>query len=492
MASDPRAQLVHAVLETAPDHTTDLTYRLLEPDVVAITSRAGEVVFERSVDGWQHLFHQVSVTGSNPVAVSDAAAFAGWDTQIGDPYAASSANSFPIAFESVAQLFDGEHAPDVVVQHHPAHRYGGNIGQHGSLGIVQARAPFIVAGAGVDTTQSLGTVRTVDVAPTIATLLGLGVRSDSVGPAGLVRPDGRLARQDGDPVPVVLDGGARRVLVILLDGLNPATLDHAIQLGLAPNLAALAERGAVAPDGMFAYAPTATLANHTALTTGAAPGHSGVIHHTWWNRATGETPDLLSLDQMPFAMNYVAAGVESIFEAVRRNRPDAVTVAGFEICDKGVEFSSFEPMRRGAMPDFPPADTLTTATQQWVAADAAYALMSSVDELATSEAVRWWTPGQLRELPTLCWYSLSLTDEAGHVGGPYSEMTLAAVADCDARIGRVLAQVDAAGCTDETAVLVVADHGMAQSSPDAVGDWTDALARTGVDHVDVDGWLYLR
>ena len=43
-------------------------------------------------------------------------------------------------------------APDLCVIHSAAHNWvelGGLLGEHGSLGLVQARAPFVLAGKGV-------------------------------------------------------------------------------------------------------------------------------------------------------------------------------------------------------------------------------------------------------------------------------------------------------------------------------------------------------
>ena len=86
-----------------------------------------------------------------------------------------SQNSYPHAFEQFAQLFDHPSAPDLCVIHSASHNWadqGGHLGEHGSLGVVQARAPFIVAGAGV---PRLGMAdigcRLIDVAPTMLRLL---------------------------------------------------------------------------------------------------------------------------------------------------------------------------------------------------------------------------------------------------------------------------------------------------------------------------------
>ena len=50
-------------------------------------------------------------------------------------------NSYPHAFEQFAQLFDHPSAPDLCVIHSASHNWadqGGHLGEHGSLGVVQA------------------------------------------------------------------------------------------------------------------------------------------------------------------------------------------------------------------------------------------------------------------------------------------------------------------------------------------------------------------
>jgi arylsulfatase A-like enzyme len=66
------------------------------------------------------------------------------------------------------------------------------------------------------------------------------------------------------------------------------------------------------------------------------------------------------------------------------------------------------------------------------------------------------------------------------------------VADTDARIGEILAAVEAAGAWDDTAFLVVADHGMEETNPEVQGDWDAALAAAGIDIRDEGaGFIYL-
>ena len=49
----------------------------------------------------------------------------------------------------------------------------------------------------------------------------------------------------------------------------------------------------------------------------------------------------------------------------------------------------------------------------------------------------------------------------------------------DARIGEILAAVERAGVFDDTAFVLVADHGMEETDPAVRGDWDVSLARRG-------------
>src|SRR5690606_29213130 len=135
------------------------------------------------------------------------------------------------------------------------------------------------------------------------------------------------------------------VLVVLLDGCNANLLHDAVDAGDAPTIAGLIQRGVSLRHGAIASLPTATLANHTTAVTGAHPGHSGVLHNTWVDRADGTTPDLLSMEEMFWSADHLAPGIETLFEALQRNRPGARSSATFEFCDRGASFSSFELVR---------------------------------------------------------------------------------------------------------------------------------------------------
>lgn len=467
-------------------------------------STDGSVTFERritTVDDHggtpveRYEFAVVDVEGKNPLADGATDRFSSRADETAASFPHRDTNAYPHAYDQIAQFFDSTHAPELVVQHAPSHRFGTNLGEHGSLGVVQARAPFIASGAGIARTGVVDdSARMIDVAPTILTLLGTDPHPDSIGPTGARRPTGRLRRQDGDPLTFVHEGGADHVVVVLLDGCNPNQLLDAIAHGDAPAIGSLLADGTTLGLGLMASLPTATLANHTTASTGVHPGHSGVLHHMWFDRQRGVTPDLLAFDQMFAAMAHLRSDVETLHEAIHRTRPDAFTAAVFEFCDRGADVSSFADFRNGTAPSFP--DIAATSNAAMVESSGAYAFMSAVDELATTQAISLWSREAGNPLPTFTFLSLSLTDEAGHEGGPHSEIVRAAVIDSDRRVERVLDSINRSGARERTAILVMSDHGMEAHNPAHDRPWADvrdeALADVGTRVRDVaDGWLYI-
>ena len=485
-------RLEAALVDDAYDNQVEMVLSTAGTDVYRAAAIDGSVTFARRVKDGAYSYETTATTGRNPLADQSTDRFIGHDDERDARFPSRTANSYPHAYDSIAQFFDAPFAPEIVVLHTGSHHFDENLGQHGSLGVVQARAPFLAAGKGI---RNLGLIdrstRTVHVAPTIAAVLQLDVHPTGVGPTGERRPDARLRRQDGDPEDAILDGErADHVVVFLLDGCNANLLHDVMASGEAPNLAALAARGTDYRQGMMASLPTATLANHTTAVTGAHPGHSGVLHNTWHNRRSGTTPDLLSFDQMISAMVHLDPSVETLYQAVARSRPGAFTTATFEFCDTGADLSIFGLLREGLPPAFGPEDQIQHMDPV-AAASAKYRFMSNVDHESTTRTIAAWQQVDGNPLPTLSWCALALTDEAGHESGPHGAAARAAVRDSDARVGDVLAAVEAAGVLDQTAVFVIADHGMEQNDPTNTTLWADALAATGVDHVAVEGFLYL-
>ena len=327
------------------------------------------------------------VEGRNPLADQATDRFAPLPDELGVRYPDRTTNSYPFAYEQVAQLFDHPAAPDICVIHTAAHNWqdaGGHRGEHGSIDVVQARAPFVIGGAGVRPQGRVARAcRLVDVAPTVAALLG-------VAPQG----DGRyLSHQDGTALTDLLDGDRPDHAVgFLFDGCNPNVLYDMADRGEAPNVARLMAMGTTFEHGAMASLPTVTLANHTSILTGAHPGHHGILHNAWWDRATGQQVITNSAATWAGSMQWLHDGVETLHDAVHRTWPGAATASVNEPCDRGADFSTFDLVRRGVAIERPP-DELPHATERFVRPVKDYRWSSRVDHTAVTQFQRVWADG---------------------------------------------------------------------------------------------------
>jgi hypothetical protein len=450
-------------------------------------SHDGAVTFRRTAGGYE----RVGVEGSDPLAEQSPDKFAPLPAERAHPAPHRRDNAYPFAFEQIAQLFDAPAAPDLCVIHSAAHNWedqGGHLGEHGSHGVVQARAPLVLAGKGV---RGLGMVpgaaRLADVAPTIAALLGCAPVADGV----------HLAVQDGRVLDDALDPGERpgHVIGFLFDGTNANVLYDMAARGEAPNVARLIAMGLAYEHGAMASLPTVTLANHTTILTGAFPGHHGILHNAWYDRATERQIITNSSATWPWCMQHLATGVETLHDAVHRTWPGSFTVSVNEPCDRGADYSTFDFFRRGDVPPIPRDPFgLPHTTERFVRPSKDYSWSSVVDHMGTEQAVGI-LGGQYRDVsypvPRFMWCNFTLTDAAMHEGGPYSEIAAAAVRDCDGRLGEILAAVEHAGIFDDCAFVLVADHGMQENDRSVTGDWDDALREAGIDVRDEGyGFLY--
>ena len=452
---------------------------------VASTDGAVRFCRDASSDGG---FRIESITGQDPLAVQDQTRFVGLEAERAVPHPSRSQNSYPNAFEQFAQLFDHPSAPDLCVLHSASHNWadqGGHLGEHGSLGVVQARAPFIVAGAGVPRLgmSDIG-CRLVDVAPTMLELLATDHAHDR-GPL--------LSPQDGSRVDALLDGPgtARHLIGILWDGTNPNVLYDLARRGEAPNVARLISDGTACRYGALASLPTVTLANHTTILTGSHPGHHGILHNAWVDRRTGAQVITNSPATWATSMQWLNPGVQSMHHAAKRLRP-GTTASINEPCDAGADYSTFGLVRSGErLPPAPGPDDLPDATTRFVRPSKDYRWASRTDHTAVEQFRHVWADAESVP-PVFTWVNFTLTDSAFHEGGPYSDMAASAVRDSDARLGRILEIVQQAGVWEDCAFFLVADHGMEESDPAVRGDWDAALFDAGVAVRDEGyGFLYL-
>ncbi len=470
-----------------------------EPDIYEVRALDGAVRFRRSLTNGRPSFVTEDHAGRNPVGDQDPTRFSPSSDELANLSPDRTRNSYPHAYEHISQVFDHPCAPDLCVLHTASHHTEDHRGEHGSLGVVQARAPFVASGAGV-TRDGItdGNCRLVDFAPTALQLLGITPRC-GLGASGTDRDDAYLSRQDGDPVTRILDpsrGRTETVIAFLLDGTNPNMLYEMASSGDAPTFAGLIENGTALRHGAFASLPTVTLPNHTTLLTGCHPGHHGVLHNAWYDRQLGRQVVTESPTTWQEAMRWLRPGIQTIHDVVRSQVPGSCTVSVNEPSDRGASYSTFELFRTDRTRELsglvgkPPEHT----TAEFAGSSDAYKWGSTIDASAVAQAtalLRGGFAGTDCTEPAFVWVNTSLTDAASHEAGPHSDMARAAIRDTDARVAEILSVARETLDFSKTTVFVLADHGMELNDPAVTGDWGDALRAAGIDFRDeASGFLY--
>jgi predicted AlkP superfamily pyrophosphatase or phosphodiesterase len=265
--------------------------------------------------------------------------------------------------------------------------------------------------------------------------------------------------------------------------------------GEAPNVASLIDSGVAYAHGAMAGLPTVTLANHTSILTGRLPGHHGVLHNAWFDRRTSEQVITNSSATWPWCTRHLFDGVDSVHTVLRRFRPEVFTASVDEPCDLDASWSTFDAFRRGEVPTPGAKEGLPHTTERFVRPNKDYRWSTIVDHAGVEQATGI-LGGRFRgssfPTPTFLFCNFTLTDAAMHAGGPYSEIAAAAVRDTDGRMGEVIRAVEAAGIADDTAFVLVADHGMEENDPDVTGNWDVTLREAGLRFRDEGyGFLYL-
>ena len=360
-------------------------------------------------DGWVRFrrtgpgpdgYELVASTGADPLADQSTDKFAPLADERAHAYPHRTENAYPFAFDTVAQLFDHPAAPDLCVIHSAAHNWedqGGHRGEHGSPGVVQARAPFVIAGKGVRTDGLVPRAgRLVDVAPTIARAARLRARTTT---------GTYLAGQDGEVRADVLDlapAGGRSTSSASSSTAPTRTCSTTWPRGRGTERRAPDRRWAPRTEhGAMAGLPTVTLANHTSILTGRLPGHHGILNNAWYDRRSGRADHHELVGHVAQAMETLTPGAESIHDAVRRTWADAFTASVNEPVRhrrRLLDLRLLPPGRGPADPDDPVRPPHTT--ERFVRPSKDYQWSSIVDHMCIEQAVGIWS-GSLprRRLP---------------------------------------------------------------------------------------------
>lgn len=221
-------------------------------------------------------------------------------------------------------------------------------------------------------------------------------------------------------------GPARRALVFLIDGLDPAY----VRASELPHLARLAREGALTLEGQGVM-PSLTNVNHVSLLTGTFPARHGLCANFYYDRATGEEVfmDRVAFVREPLLFERARAAGWSTALVTAKEKLTRLLRRDLDLCvDMG---SAPEEVARVVGP---PPDVFSLEINLWVL------------RMAREVAVRY--------APRFLY--VATTDYPEHKLPPESPEMQAHLGEMDALIGDIVA------CFDLThaVVALTADHGM--------------------------------
>ena len=438
------------------------------------------------------------IDGASPVADQNPMAFLPYSDECADPAPPNARNAYPHAGDRLLSLFgDGGRSPDLVVVHTAAHYFpeaGGHVGEHGSLDVIQSRAPLLLSGPGVRATGWLDDhARLRDIGPTLAWLAGAG-------------PDGATGRLldaagapvEGDVLNRLVGRGAGWVVGVLWDGAHCGDLLHLIGRGELPAVDRLLERGCALRGGAVAEFPSVTLTNHTSILTGVGPGRHGILGNVFYDRTSELAVNANDATTWHRSAEWLRPGVATVFEQVARARPGVLTACVNEPVDRGSGYSTMAVIRATGSADgatslaqaLPDPTGSPYVGERAHLADRYFAWATQVDDAGVDQMLSLWhSPGAA---PALTWWSNSVTDAGHHAGGPRSTIARDSLRDADRRLGAFLDHLDRVGVADEVLVVLTADHGFEGADPACRGGWDEALRSAGVPYRDEGpGFVYL-
>ncbi|HET8616435.1 MAG TPA: alkaline phosphatase family protein [Actinomycetales bacterium] len=458
--------------------------------------------------------HEVLV-GDDPVASTDPMAFLPYEQEVADPSPDNERNAYPYPYRRISSLLsDPTRSPDLVVVHTPRHYFpdeGGHRGEHGSLDVVQSRAPLLLSGAGVEPRGFVDDhARLVDVGPTLA--VAAGVPFDDLRDAEGAPLDGRpLARYltaeltgsrpgDGE---WAASRRPRWVVGLLWDGASCGDLLHLAGTGQLPAVARLIEHGVALRGGAVAEFPSITLTNHTSILTGVGPGRHGVLGNVFYDRATDERVVPNDSSTWHRSSEWLRPGVRTVFEMVADHvaaRPDGSprTASVDEAIDRGADYSTMAVIRASGSSSgaaglgemLPDPSTSPYLGEPAHLDDEYFAWATQVDDVGLQQVLQLFDAPATA--PVLTWWASTLTDAGHHAGGPRSSIARDSLRDSDRRLQTFLAHLDGLGVTDDVLFVLTADHGFEAAEPSCTGSWRPALESLGVPFRDEGpGFVYL-
>jgi hypothetical protein len=465
-----------------------------------VWSGRGMVRFRRIADRDGIRYETIEQIGADPLANQDPTLLATLEEELrvsgsNDPdrcFFEPDQISYPFAQERIAQLFDSPLAPDLVVSPR-TYTFGLQVGQHGSLDVVQSRAPLAFAGPGIRPGRIPSAARQVDIAPTICHLMGLPTIE---GRDGIGRPARTyLKRQDGEVLHDIIDpdaGHPKRIYLIVVDGLSHTELRYRLEheQDSIPNLRAILSGAAIFEFGTIVNFPSITWPSHSTLLTGAWCGHHDIINPTYYLR---DQRELVSPQGQLFETEgFLGEGVETLYEAFRRAR-GSFTASINEPQGRGAQHAAFERRVTGdsarlkaLTPEF-----MAEIHPKWAAEKEDIRREAVGDARGMAQAVVLFDDDS-HPVPEFVAHELFLTDGVGHAYGPHSPELRQALDETDIRIGHVLEILRKKELLEDTLFVVTADHGMAPQDVSLAANPASHPHRAGMKTATAEPMIWLR
>ena len=226
----------------------------------------------------------------------------------------------------------------------------------------------------------------------------------------------------------------------------------------APNINRLAA-GGVSADLIPSY-PSKTSPNHYSIVTGLYPGHHGIVANTIKDPPTGRRLSMSNSIENGDAMWW---GGEPIWRTAQR--AGQISAAMF--------WPGSEAPIDGHRPNF------------WAPFDSTLPASARVDRVLA------WLDLPVSQRPAFLTLYFSDVDAAGHNNGPNSEAVRSAVRRADGYLARLLRGLERRRLTDKVNIVIVSDHGMAETSTNRVVVLDDYISVDDAEVIDINPTLGL-
>ncbi|GFZ43401.1 hypothetical protein JCM24511_01121 [Saitozyma sp. JCM 24511] len=242
-------------------------------------------------------------------------------------------------------------------------------------------------------------------------------------------------------------------LLVSLDGFRPTYLTS--HPHLLSNILSLTSQGMRA-ESMRPVFPTLTFPLHWAMMTGLYPSSSGIIANDFWDPQEGKEFVYTNTDKSWDAGWWWGEPMWSVVERAGR-KAGVIMWPGPPTTSSGISASYFVPYR-----DMAPKDKASQVLE--------------------------WLDLPLDERPEFIASYFPDVDQAGHAGGPDSDLVEKALTRVDDMVGQLLAGLKERNLGAIVDLVVVSDHGMASTANERVVYLDDVLG-DGFDEIEHrDGW----